>query len=294
MGRPIRSKGLAWIEVVVVLAIALGVVALLMPGYRRERMLSLRIGCAERLSSIGKAMLSYADDYDGALPRAGGRGTTWGHGPVRWSASGRSEAFGLDPNGPGGEATISASLYLLIRSGGVGPDKFICTQDSGIREFKPGKYGVRDRELRDLWDFGPNPAGHCSYSYHAPYSPYALTTANEPSSAVAADRNPWIESPSRRAENFSMFKPDVPSYGGTSEQAKHGNTVVHARDGQNVLFLDSHVEFAKRAYCSIEDDNIYTLSTNPTAGDFLGTPPTLGSQPANKKDSLLVNDPPAP
>jgi hypothetical protein len=45
---------------------------------------------------------------------------------------------------------------------------------------------------------------------------------------------------------------------------------------------------------ALDNDNIYTVSTSPTAGDPVGIPPTFGSQPANRKDSLLVNDLPAP
>lgn len=58
-----------------------------------------------------------------------------------------------------------------------------------------------------------------------------------------------------------------------------------------VLFLDSHVEFEKRPYCGLQDDNIYTISEKPATGDPVGKPPTFGSHPANAHDSLLVNDP---
>ncbi|MBN1508251.1 MAG: hypothetical protein JW955_15495, partial [Sedimentisphaerales bacterium] len=81
---------------------------------------------------------------------------------------------------------------------------------------------------------------------------------------------------------------------GTSDTAKKGNTIGHQLDGQNVLFLDSHVEFAKRSYCSIEDDNIYTVSNDTTGkGSIKGLQPTVSPTlaPANRKDSLLVHDP---
>jgi prepilin-type processing-associated H-X9-DG protein len=122
-----------------------------------------------------------------------------------------------------------------------------------------------------------------------------LTTSNEPGFAVAADRNPWIKSPASDAGVFTAFKPDAGATGGTgtSDDAKKGNAINHQGDGQQVLFLDGHVEFAKRAYCSIEDDNIYTVSRNATQGDALGIQPipAAGLTPANRKDSLLVHDP---
>jgi hypothetical protein len=71
-----------------------------------------------------------------------------------------------------------------------------------------------------------------------------------------------------------------------------GNAVQHQNDGQNVMFLDTHVNFEKRAYCSVEDDNIYTVSTNNLKGEALGTvpiPPTVNI--LSRKDSVLVHDP---
>jgi type II secretory pathway pseudopilin PulG len=290
MCRPGRSQGFTWVEVVVILVILGFVFAILWPGYHREWVNSLRSGCSAQLSDIGKAMLSYASDYDGALPQAGGKGTKWGAKLRNWSASGRSEAFSLDPNSAGGEATIGASLYLLVRQNRISPKSFICPADRRVTEFRPQKYGMTTRGLADLWDFGPDPARHCSYAYHVPYGRYALMTSNEPAFAVAADRNPWIGSPSAKAGDFAKFVPDVPPFKGLLEQGDQGNAIPHGRKGQSVLSLDGHVEFAMRAYCGIEDDNIYTSWDGTDR--IRGTPPKLGSQPANRKDSLLVNDPP--
>ena len=101
-----------------------------------------------------------------------------------------------------------------------------------------------------------------------------------------------LVAPAAKAKDFSLFTPDTRSFNGTSEQAKQGNTPRHKGDGQSVLFLDTHATFETRPYCGWEDDNIYT-SWDGT-DKIRGTPPKLGSQPADAKDSLLVNDPPAP
>ena len=150
-------------------------------------------------------------------------------------------------------------------------------------------------ELIDAWDFGPPAESfkHCSYTYHIPFNLYALTTSSEPGFAVAADRNPWIISPAGTGADLATFSPDIAPWNASNEKARAGNAVAHQSDGQNVLFLDSHVEFAKRAYCSIEDDNIYTVSSNPTLGDAMGTAPAPSTalQPTNRKDSVLVHDP---
>ena len=299
-----KRKGFTLVELLVVIAIIALLMGILMPALARVRQLAFRMTCGTNLSGIGKAMLIYANDYEDELPRAGGRGTTWGAMPAAgWRTADRRGAFGLATDGSGGMATISSCFYLLIKYSEVTPKSFICKGDAGTTEFK-----LSDRtdvptnfELIDAWDFGPPDESfkHCSYTYHVPFGLYALTTSNEPGFAVAADRSPWINSPAAtvNATNFTAFRPDVAFTGGTagtSDQAKLGNAIAHQNDGQNVLFLDSHVEFAKRAYCSIEDDNIYTVSRDTAGkGDILGTMPVAGATctPMNRKDSLLVHDP---
>jgi len=286
------------VELLVVIAIIALLMGILMPALARVRQLAFRMVCGTNLSGIGKAMLIYANDYEDELPRAGGRNTAWGA-VANWKAPDRRTAFGLAADGTGGSATISSCFYLLVKYAEVTPKSFICKGDAGTTEFK-----LADRtdvpvnfELIDAWDFGDATENykHCSYTYHVPFGLYALTTSNEPGFAVAADRNPWIKSPAADPGVFADFKPDSGATGGTgtSDQAKKGNAINHQGDGQQVLFLDSHVEFAKRAYCSIEDDNIYTVSRNATQGDALGTMPVpaAGLVPTNRKDSLLVHDP---
>jgi len=249
---------------------------------------STRMLCGTNLSGLGKAMLIYANDYDDALPSAGGPNGQWVARSPWWAADNRKDAYGLsDPSAPDGRASVSASLYLLVKYAEATPKSFVCKEDFGTTEFNPADYGLDERKLNDLWDFGPNPPKHCSYSYHMPYGPYALTTRYEPGSAVLADRNPWMDSPFDTAREFRSFDPD-----GNIEAIKAGNTITHKAVAQNVLFLDCHVGAEKKAFCGINDDNIYTYWNGEDIRR--GTPPKLGSQPADRADSLLVNDPAIP
>jgi prepilin-type processing-associated H-X9-DG protein len=253
-----------------------------------------RMVCGSNLSGIGKAMLIYANDYDNKFPRAGGKESIWAARINNWQAKDRFTAFNLKADGSGGQASISSSLYLLVKYAEVTPKSFICkTGEPKATEFKLSEETLQrsDFELLDAWDFGSNPPKHCSYAYHIPYGPYSLTISSEPGMAVAADRNPWIPSPFAKAKkDFSKFDPN-----GKVEQQKYGNSVVHRGEGQNVLFLDGHVYFEKRPFCAITDDNIYTFwgGSAPSWDKRKGTPPQIGSQPKDRLDSLLVNDPPA-
>jgi len=293
-----KRKGFTLVELLVVIAIIALLMGILMPALSRVRQLAFRMTCGTNLSGIGKAMLIYANDYEDELPRAGGRSTTWGPTPA-WDAADRYGAFNVSrTDNSGGTASITSCFYLLVKYAEVTPKSFICKGDAGTTEFKLSDLNVSsDFELIEAWDFGPNTEAfqHCSYSYHNPFGLYALTVSSEPGFAVAADRNPWIDSPAGVRDTFAAFIPDLTNYsGGSTESAQQGNCLQHQDDGQNVLFLDSHVNFEKRAYCSVEDDNIYTRSGIPGASDPQGLMPqasATGAEPDNRKDSVLIHQP---
>ena len=268
----------------ILLPIFIGLLPILYAMAKYPRCVAFRMVCSTNLSGIGKAMLIYANDYGDELPRAGGPGASWAR-HVKYDAITRTEAYSII-NGTGGSATISSSLYLLVKYAEVTPKSFICNRtkdggDKGVSEYKPPK----NTDLIDLWDFGPEPWKHCSYAYQMPYSSYSLKTTIESGMAIAADRNPWIPSTGWKSKKFFEFNPD-----GDKSITKNGNTPCHQDEGQNVLYLDSHVNFEPVSFCGVNEDNIYT-SWNGT--DIRkGKQPVFGSEPEDKTDSLLVNDPP--
>jgi len=284
-----KRKGFTLVELLVVIAIIALLMGILMPALARVRQIAFRMVCGTNLSGIGKAMLIYANDYEDELPRSGGRNSTWAQQIPAWDALNRFDAYGVGTDGSGGTANISSCFYLLVKYAEVTPKSFICKGDSGVSEFKPSEYGIVDRDLIDLWDFGAyvdetnNASAHCSYSYHVPFGLYALTTSSEPGMAVAADRNPWMDSPGASAKDISLFDPD-----GGKEAIQIGNAIAHQEDAQNVLFLDIHVSQEKRPFCGINDDNIYTLWDG---GDIrIGQMPVIGDEPGGRLDSLLCHD----
>jgi prepilin-type N-terminal cleavage/methylation domain-containing protein len=284
-----RKKGFTLVELLVVIAIIALLMGILMPALARVRQIAFRMVCGTNLSGLGKAMLIYSNDYEDEYPRAGGRNSAWTFGVPNYMADNRYTAYGLSADGSGGNATISASFYLLVKYAEVTPKSFICKGDSGTNEFKPAEYGVGNLELIDLWDFGPpdSASEHCSYSYHMPYGLYALTSSSEPGMAVAADRNPWISSPGAEGKDAAILQSYVPT--GGKEIVNQGNAITHQEDGQNVLFMDNHVAFEKQPFCAVNDDNIYTFWNQ---GDIRigGYPLPNQSEPGDRLDSYLVND----
>ena len=260
---------------------------ILLPGILKIRKVAYRQICVTNLSAIGKAMLTYANDYDDTFPRSGGKDSIWmGHIP-NWRAENRFAAYGLNPDGSGGQGSITSSFYLLVKYSYPSDQRFfVCKGDPGVTVFNLTDEGVNGQNRVDFWDFGSEPSKHCSYSYHMPFGRYPLTTSSDPGMAVAADRNPWMDSPGASAKSYpGLYNPN-----GGREAVRYGNAIAHQEDGQNVLFLDIHVGFEKRSFCGINDDNIYTFWDG---GDIrIGTPPTIGSEPQGKLDSLLVHDGP--
>ncbi len=282
-------KHFTLVEVIVVVFVCLFVTAVVIPAGNKSSSIAFRIVCGTNLSGLGKAMLIYSNDYDDEFPRAGGRSTIWSSQMPDWTADSRYEAYGINSRGEGGEATISSSLYLLVKYTEVTPRSFICPGDTGTTEFNPADYEVVGKGLVELWDFGPEPYKHCSYAYHMPYGLYALTVSNEPGMAVLADRNPWMDSPAAAAKDFfGLYNPEGPR-----EAVKAGNAIAHEEEGQNVLFMDSHVNFETSSCCGINDDNIYT---NWDGGDIRlgGVPVPQASEAQDRLDSFLVHDPPPP
>lgn len=287
------TSGLTLGELVFLLIVCVLFLTVLVPVLRRPRSHAFRMICGTNLCGIGKAMLIYANDHEDKLPRAGGPASQWSGRIPDWMGPDRHAAFGTARGcNSGGKVSISSSLYLLVKYAEVTPKSFLCDHDEGVTEFRPGLYRLRNRALDTLWDFGPDPPKHCSYAYHMVYSPHKLTVNSEPGFAVVADRNPWMDSPFRKGKSFSKFKPDIPPFNGTTDEGRYGNAFAHGADGQNILFLDAHVEFSKRPFCGVGNDNVYTFWNGQDKAR--GTPPVLGSQPADPNDSLLVNDPPVP
>jgi prepilin-type N-terminal cleavage/methylation domain-containing protein len=284
-----KRKGFTLVELLVVIAIIALLMGILMPALARVRQIAFRMVCGSNLSGIGRAMLIYANDYENNFPRAGYSQTVWSNRVLNWAAGNRAAAFG-NP----GEATVSASLYSLVKYAEVTPKSFVCKGDTTRKAFKASDY-LANKEDEDVWDFGgvPNNSAtdHCSYSYHTPYNRFFLSLASsEPGMAVAADRNPHLD----WTVNTSNFNCDIHDKDLATgvKISQLGNAASHQREGQNVLFMDNHVYFEKFSFCGVDEDNIYTL-WNPSVSIRQGQPPvcdTYTFTPQDKKDSLLVNE----
>ncbi len=288
-----KRKGFTLVELLVVIAIIALLMGILMPALARVRQIAFRMVCGSNLSGIGRAMLIYANDYDNDFPRAGFTGTLWADHVPSWAAADRTSAFGKP-----GIATISSSFYSLVKFAEVTPKSFVCKGEPTKKAFKASDH-IPNFEDEDAWDFGPSnwptnigPYNHCSYSYHMPYNQRFLSTASsEPGMAVAADRNPHLD---YYADDSSSFDPTNTGRNNAGIKISNlGNAAAHQREGQNVLFMDIHVDFEKQSFCGVDEDNIYTWQ-DPVVPIQRGMFPVCAAydpdHPVGATDSLLVNE----
>ena len=270
-----RKKGFTLVELLVVIAIIALLMGILMPALAKVRQIAYRMVCGTNLSGIGKAMMLYANDNKETFPQSGGPSATWiSTGQItNYQADTWNVAFGAGAGGAGAKATVTSALFLLVKYADVQTTQFVCKGDVGTKPFKISELG-NETSLDDVtqaWDFGLNsrttrrfPGLQNSYAYHMPFNSnvapianFAVNVSGNPATPVCADRNPyldrnWTSDPAWTAE---------PSLDSTTKEYtdkdKKRVSVCHQRDGQNVLFLDSHVDFAKYPNVGIQDDNIY-------------------------------------
>jgi len=283
-----REKGFTLVELLVVIAIIALLMGILMPALARVRQIAYRLYCGTNLSGIGKAMLIYSNDFDDELPQAGLKDSVWTATIPNWRNVSRTAAFN---SSRGSSASITSNFFLLMKYAEVTPKQFLCKGDSKVKGFRLSETDLANTgaELIDCWDFGPTPQAHCSYSYHSAFGSFGLTSSSNPGMAMAADPNPWLNSPVFEA------RPNTPDWGefdpgGDKAKIRLGNALTHQEDGQNVVYVDGHVDFEKSSACGANSDNVFTRWDSASEEKQKGVRPELGDAPEDRADSLLLTD----
>jgi prepilin-type N-terminal cleavage/methylation domain-containing protein/prepilin-type processing-associated H-X9-DG protein len=280
-GKSVRAFSL--IELLVVLGILAILLSIFVPYVAKVRETDHRARCAENLRTVMSALQTYASANHGTFPRVTYDPAHNPNGYAAYSGAVAPNPFARDtqvhPN------DVTASLWLLVRSGLLKPGIFIC----------PATDDTRDPADASEWkrrsNFGS--AGHLSYSYASPFSSAAGYTLNDylPADfALMADLNPG-----RSASGSDVTRP---SWDSPPLDMAPANSMNHGRAGQNVLYTDGHVQFQTTPYCGVGRgalrDNIYTaLRSVPVQKGQ--NPPVQGNgvigrefSPAWERDSYLV------
>jgi hypothetical protein len=282
-----KRKGLTLMELIVTIIVGLLIIAIILPPQGKVT-----------------AMVVYANDYDDKYPQLG-------KGPWAKELGYSYEDADFKPYEYEGDCTITSSLYLLVREADVSPKSFICPQQREQTEFEGENSNNLD--VVELWDFGPDPYKHVSYTYHNPYGKYPANGNRSASFAVMSDMSPWMkEGDFLNSNEDKNLPPQIIDVTDESTFEK-GNSLNHAKyeedfmfffkrikrfpcgEGQPVQYADGHVAYEKQPNVGVKNDNIYTYwstDENPSKQDKQGgTAPTSRSPENDAKsaeDSFLV------
>jgi len=317
-------SGFTLIELLVVVAIIALLISILLPSLARARELAKRTTCAANMSGMGKGLHTYSNDNQGmpvsnATKPASGSVNVGLVNYVGMIGSKRgfagTPAMGeiVTPLSPTQISTVR-NLWTLVRSSGSTAGSFICPScdDAKNDEDNP----------QDYWDFGKGNStvegtlgdqqgtgaagaqfgwAQCSYGYQVPYGTYGKPSAEgDQRMVLAADKGPWsafaeggkTPGPNTGAPVLSnMTSTSSPDDWRKFNSPNHGG--FGDGEGQNVLYADSHAEWANRPTVGPGIDNIYTQwgAQTPTYPQKVqGTPPDASNKsltPMSNTDAFI-------
>lgn len=229
-------------ELGAIAAAAIVLAFVFVPSMRRARHRALVGQCATHVGQIGTAVRSYANASGGYLPASPGLGGRW------------------LPDGGQPFVSNSAGLFKLVKQGFAPPATFRCP---GVGSPDEGGFDVEP----DMVDFLSS--RHITYSYQHNLGPKPLSRADTELLAVAAtmailaDHTPVFR-------NGRFLRARVRALASDN----------HDATGQNVLYLDMHVEWKEQADAGVRGNNIFLRE---------GTFEYRGDEaPLNATDSFLL------
>ncbi len=280
-----KSKAFTIVELLVVVAIIVSLMAILLPNLAAALESARRAQCAANLRSIGQSIKVYSSGNRGRWPSVFPRdddNATWGE--AGWDPENTDITDFFEDVEPEDLDSFTCNLsnwWLLIRRGMSSPGVFIC----------PSSDQEEDEDIVDndrVWSF--HYLDNCSYSYQNQLGK-GTTDSADSELIVAADMNPMRAD---MRDEVSTRREDKDK----NDSKWLLNSPNHDFDGQNCLYADGHVIFEQNPYVGIGNNNIWTRdeydredteSPWPEPGQEDDTDyNSTDSEKGNKKDTFLV------
>jgi len=328
-----KRKGFTLIELLVVVAIIALLISILLPSLARAREITKRAVCASNLRGIGQSMKVYANDNFDYFPTApfqeGEGGSTDGTNAVEYTTySSYLYKKTAGTTGFNTDAQLytkthpSRCLFLLVIDGTCTAKQFICPSAGDNEDDLRVRQGSQDQAAQlgqNRFDFKGYP--YYSYGYQLPYGPRAKPNEGlDTRMALLADKGPYFEPGQQSTDQDSgvrdkavegqeqiagpgnqigLLDVDISNpiaiLGAPNDSWRTFNSRNHAGEGENVCFIDGHVDFAKRPIVGVNYDNIYTFQGEGGSPSWTLVGSLLGNQPGTpflgpftQTDSVIV------
>ena len=250
-----------------------------------------RAACKNNLKQIGTACQNWASSHRQRWPDVFHANST------HWNDIGNTRTDEWDPvrdpadppeAKPGDNGmpiqSNTANFWILIVEAGATPEMFICPESGRRPADVVRPYEVVGHEEGKGFDYATlrdfRGELYCQYAFQNILGPYTLTQTNcdQPSRmAVAADASPlrrdfWSGAPGgvtdgatdRHLASNPQFEDkweteltDRWREAGARPKAWELGSPNHDFAGQNILYLDGHVEWSFHPYCGVNYDNIW-------------------------------------